>query len=69
MTLDDIAWFIKYSFANPDNSINKYLYIACDNTTKSIHYGLLDWRKCLEKKDRASEQATVQMSEGFIENK
>jgi len=69
VTLDDIAWFIKYSFANPDNSINKYLYNACDNPTKSIHSGFLYWCKWLEKIDWTSERATVEMSEGFIEKK
>jgi hypothetical protein len=69
MTLDDIAWFIKYSFANPDNSINKYLYNACGNPTKSIHSGFLYSRKCLEKTDWTSERVTMEMSEGFIEKK
>ena len=31
IALDDIAWFVKYSFENPDKSIGKNFYIAGDN--------------------------------------
>jgi len=33
VALDDIAWFVKYSFENPDKSIGKNFYIASDNIT------------------------------------
>jgi hypothetical protein len=31
--IDDTAWFVKYSFENPDKSIGKFFYIAGDNIT------------------------------------
>ncbi|CAF1016611.1 unnamed protein product [Rotaria sordida] len=33
VALDDIAWFVKYSFENPNKSIGKNYYIAGDNIT------------------------------------
>ncbi|CAF1638650.1 unnamed protein product [Rotaria sp. Silwood1] len=33
VALDDIAWFVKYSFENPDKSIGKNYHIAGDNIT------------------------------------
>jgi nucleoside-diphosphate-sugar epimerase len=31
--IDDIAWFVKYSFENPDKSFGEIFYIAGDNIT------------------------------------
>jgi hypothetical protein len=33
VALDDIAWFVKYSFENPDKTVGKNFYIASDNIT------------------------------------
>lgn len=33
VALDDIAWFVKYSFENPDKAKSQNFYIASDNIT------------------------------------
>ena len=33
VALDDIAWFVKYSFENPNKAKGKNFYIASDNIT------------------------------------
>ena len=39
------------------------------DSLKTIHPGLLNWRKWLEKTGWKGEKATVQTSKGYVENK